>query len=201
MRAQVFITERFVDLMAEGIDVGFIVGRLQDPHLVPRVILTYHHRLLATPRYIEEHGMPRTPEDLPEHRLLAFSFRRAESAWHFVGVRENERRSITFRPYLSINDYAGMIPRLLAHAGIGEVPPLIQPKLVEEGQLVEVMPDWKFPNFQLKVVHLGTRYVPRVVRIFVDLAARWAPLLFPALPTSRDWADTKSTAASEWPKW
>jgi DNA-binding transcriptional LysR family regulator len=182
VRVQVFITERFVDLMTEGIDVAFIVGPIHDPALVARSILTYRHQLLASPEYIETHGVPRAPEELLEHRLLAFSFWRPENTWDFVSADGSETRSISFRPYLSMNDYAGIVPRLLDGAGVGEVPPLIRPELVRDGQLVEVMPDWHFPYFDLKVVHHGGRYVPRVVRVFTEIASQLAPALFPSLP-------------------
>ncbi len=182
VRVQVFITERFVDLMTEGIDVGFIVGPIHDPALVPHSILTYRHRVLASPAYIAKNGRPRAPEDLLEHRLLAFSFWRPENTWDFVSADGSETRSISFRPYVSMNDYAGIIPRLLDGTGIGEVPPLIRPELVRDGALVEVMPDWHFPYFDLKVVYHGGRYVPRVVRLFTEIASRLAPALFPSLP-------------------
>jgi DNA-binding transcriptional LysR family regulator len=182
VRVQVFITERFVDLMTEGIDVAFIVGPIHDPALVARSILTYRHQLLASPGYIETHGRPRAPEELLEHRLLAFSFWRPENTWDFVSADGSETRSISFRPYLSMNDYAGIVPRLLDGAGVGEVPPLIRPELVRDGHLVEVMPDWHFPYFDLKVVHHGGRYVPRVVRVFTEIASRLAPTFFPSLP-------------------
>jgi DNA-binding transcriptional LysR family regulator len=184
VRVQGFITDRFVDLMAEGIDVGFIVGPLQDPSLVPRIILSYRHLVLATPSYLREHGEPRTPEDLLGHHLLAFSFCYPENAWHFVSRDGKEKRSIDFRPYLSMNDYAGMIPRLLAGVGIGELPPVVAPtlQLIREKKLVEVLPKWKWPAFDLKIVHPGTRYVSRAVRAFIDVAAQLAPTLFPDLP-------------------
>jgi DNA-binding transcriptional LysR family regulator len=182
VHVQVFVTERFVDLMAEGIDVAFIVGPIHDPTLVPSVILTYRHRILASPKYLETHGAPQTPEDLLEHRLLAFSFRRPQNTWNLVRGDGSETRAISFRPYMSMNDYAGIIPRLLDGAGIGEVPPLVAPELVRDGRLVEVMPGWHFPYFELKVVHMGDRYLPRVVRVFTEIAVRLAPTLFPQLP-------------------
>jgi DNA-binding transcriptional LysR family regulator len=168
--------------MAEGIDVGFIVGRLHDPNLIPRVILTYRHRVVASPHYLEQHGAPKTPEDLLNHRLLAFSFWHPENHWHFVSRDGSEKRSISFRPYLSMNDYAGMIPRIVAGVGIGEIPPIVQPGHMEGGSLVEVLPDWKWPAFDMKVVHLGSRYLARAVRAFIDVAAQVAPALFPDLP-------------------
>jgi DNA-binding transcriptional LysR family regulator len=195
VRVQVFITERFVDLMTEGIDVGLIVGPIHDPALVAQSILSYRHQLLASPAYTKKHGEPRTPEELLEHRLLAFSFWRPENTWDFVSAEGSETRSISFRPYVSINDYAGIVPRLLDGAGIGEVPPLVRPELVRDGHLVEVMPDWQFPYFDLKVVHHGGRYVPRVVRVFTEIATRLAPTLFPSLPPAPR-ADTPGPAVA-----
>jgi len=182
VRVQVFITDRFVDLMAEGIDVGFIVGPLHDPNLVSRVLLSYRHQVVASPQYLREFGEPQTPEDLLGHRLLAFSFWNPENAWHFVSRNSKEKRSITFRPYLSMNDYSGMIPRILAGVGIGEVPPVVHPNLLREGKLVEVLPEWKWPVFDLKIVHMGSRYVNRAIRAFIEVAAQCAPTLFPELP-------------------
>jgi DNA-binding transcriptional LysR family regulator len=60
--------------------------------------------------------------------------------------------------------------------------PLVQPELLRKGRLVEVMPKWRFRTLDLSVVHLGSRHIPRAVRVFKEFAAQMAPKLFPALP-------------------
>jgi len=60
---------------------------------------------------------------------------------------------------------------------------LVQPELLRDGRLVEVMPNWHFSIFHLWVVHLGNRYITRPVRVFKEFAAQMAPTLFPTLPT------------------
>jgi DNA-binding transcriptional LysR family regulator len=82
-----------------------------------------------------------------------------------------------------MNDYAGLAVALLGGVGIGELPPVVQPELVRDGRLVEVMPKWRFRAFDLSVVHLGNRNMPRPVRVFKQFAVQMAPTLFPALPT------------------
>jgi DNA-binding transcriptional LysR family regulator len=52
VRVQIFITERFVDHIAEGVDLAFRIGALKDSSLVARKILTYRHQLLASPAYL-----------------------------------------------------------------------------------------------------------------------------------------------------
>ncbi len=68
---------------------------------------------------------------------------------------------MTFDPYLSMNDYVGLAHALMAGAGIGELPPILQPQLISDERLVEVMPKWRFEALNLSVVHLGNRYLAR----------------------------------------
>ena len=82
-----------------------------------------------------------------------------------------------------MNEYAGLATALLGGIGIGELPPLVQPELLREGRLVEVMPVWRFRPLKLSIVQLGNRYVPRTVRVFKDFAVDTIPALFPQLPT------------------
>jgi DNA-binding transcriptional LysR family regulator len=183
VRVQIFVTERFVDPIAEGVDLGFRVGTLKDSTLVARKILTYRHQLLASPAYLENCKPPKTPQDLLGHRLLAFSRWKPESSWGFTHANGKDKETLTFQPYLSMNDYSGLAPALLAGVGIGELPPLVQPELLRDGRLVEVMSNWRFRTFNLSVVHLGNRYLPRPVRVFKEFAVQMAPNLFPTLPT------------------
>jgi DNA-binding transcriptional LysR family regulator len=75
---------------------------------------------------------------------------------------------------------AYLAPALLAGGGIGELPPVVQPNLVREGRLVEVMPDWHFRTFDLS---LGNRHMSKPCRLFKEFATQMAPTLVPNLPT------------------
>ena len=114
--------------------------------------------------------------------MLAFTHGRAEARWPLRHVDGARTERLAFVPHLAMNDFAGLAAALVAGAGIGDLPPVVQPELLRDGRLVEVMPDWRFPVFDLSVVHLGSRHVPRAVRVFKDLAARLGPALFPDLP-------------------
>ena len=180
--AQVFITERIVDQITEGIDLAFRVGQLTDSSLVLRRILTYRHQLLASPAYLEGKKAPKHPKDLEDHRLLGFSFWTPERRWLLAYKGGKESITYKFRPHLSINEYSGIAEALVSGAGISEFPPIVQPHLLKSGKLVEVMPDWRFRPMNLYLVHAGNRYVPKVVRMFKDFAAEESASLFPDLP-------------------
>jgi DNA-binding transcriptional LysR family regulator len=181
VRVQVLITNRFVDHIAEGIDLAFRVGTPRESSLVARKILTFRNQLVASPAYLERVKAPRSPRDLVDHKLLAFS-RRPDKIWTFWHQNGKDQERLSFEPYLAMNDYTGLATALLAGVGIGDLPPVVQPDLIRDGRLVEVMPEWHFPTFDLSVVHLGNRQISRPVRLFKEFAVEMSPRLFPGLP-------------------
>lgn len=185
VRVQVFITDRIVDHIAEGVDLAFRVDpQLKDSSLVARKLLTYRHQLVASPAYLAScKKPPQKPQELLDHRLLAFSFWKPLNFWSFVHVNGKKKETLTFHPHLSMNDYAGLAVALLAGSGIGDLPPLVQPELLRQGKLVEVMPTWRFSIFHLWTVHVGNRYMRRPVRLFKEFATQMAPKIFPTLPS------------------
>jgi DNA-binding transcriptional LysR family regulator len=183
VRVQILVTERMVDLIVDGIDLAFRLGPLKDSSLVARRILTYRHQLVASPSYLKDRELPRKPQDLLSHRLLTFSYWKPENSWTFVHKNGREKETLIFRPHLSMNDFAGLAPALVAGAGIGDLPPVVQPSLIEEGRLVEVMPDWRFRTYDLSLVHVGNRHLSKPCRLFKEFAVRMSPTLFPNLPT------------------
>jgi len=180
---QVFITERVLDLIADGVDLSFRVSsKLEDSSLVARKLLTYRHQLVASPSYLERFGFPKTPDELLGHRLLAFSFWKPQNTWKLFHMNGREQRSLQFQPHLSINEYVGLATALVEGAGIGELPPIVQPQLIGSGKLVEIMRRWRFRSFHLSILHLSNRYIAKPVRLFKEFATERIPSLFPKLP-------------------
>jgi DNA-binding transcriptional LysR family regulator len=182
VRVQVYITERIVDQIADEVEIAFKVGPFTIPSLVARPLLTYRHQVVASPAYLAKCCPPRTPQDLLAHRLLAFSFWRPEYSWSFVHENGRDKETLSFQPHIAMNDYAGLVTALLEGVGISELPPIVRPDLMRRGLLVEVMPEWRLPAFDLTIAHLRDHYVPRHVRVFKEFATQMVPRLFPDLP-------------------
>jgi DNA-binding transcriptional LysR family regulator len=182
VRVHVMVTDRCVDHIAEGFDLVFRFGALRDSSLVARKILTYRHQLVASPAYLERVKAPRSPRDLLDHKLLAFSHWRPDNSWTFWHRNGKDQETLPFEPYLSMNDYTGLAAALLAGVGIGDLPPVVQPELIRDGRLVEVMSEWHFRTLDLSVVHVSNRHIPRAVRLFKEFAVQVSPTLFPGLP-------------------
>ncbi|CAM5518073.1 HTH-type transcriptional regulator DmlR [Mycolicibacterium aubagnense] len=182
VRVQIFVTQRAVDHIVEGIDLAFRYGQLKDSALVGRKILRYRHQLVASPDYLERAGLPQHPRDLARHRLLTFSFGSLERRWTFVQQADSEQFTLSFSPHLAMNDYAGLASALLSAGGIGDLPPIVRPELLRDRQLVEVMPEWHLPCRDLTLVYTSNRNTSHPVRLFKEFAIETAPRLFPDLP-------------------
>jgi DNA-binding transcriptional LysR family regulator len=72
VRIEVNITNRNVDLAAEGFDLVIRLGPLPDSGLVARKLEDAPLCLVAAPAYLQQMGVPRTLDDLPQHRCLPF---------------------------------------------------------------------------------------------------------------------------------
>ncbi|WP_416830947.1 MAG: LysR substrate-binding domain-containing protein [Erythrobacter sp.] len=180
VQVRVLLTDRMVDHIVDGIDLALRVGHLQDSSLVARPLLTYRHRLVASPDYLARNSAPESPQDLRGHRLLAFGLLTPRRSWSFSdGKRDSV---IDFEPTLSMNDYGGLADALMLGAGIGDLPPIVRPELLANGKLVEVMPNWRFASQPLSMVRLAQRYVPKPLRLFMEMAIARVPGLFPNLP-------------------
>ena len=82
-----------------------------------------------------------------------------------------------------MNDYTRLTAALLAGGfGIGDLTPVVQPQLIRDRRLVEVMSEWRFPTFDFAIMHLSNRHISRPVRLFKEFAVQMVPALFPDLP-------------------
>jgi DNA-binding transcriptional LysR family regulator len=117
VRVQILVTDRFVDHIAEGVDMVFRRGVLKDSWLVARRVLTYRHQLVASPAYLKGYKLPKKLQDLLDHRLLSFSHWKPDNSWSFIHKSGKEKETLTFQAFLAMNDYVGLAPALLAGRG------------------------------------------------------------------------------------
>lgn len=180
VQVRVLLTDRTVDHIGDGIDLALRVGKLEDSSLIARPLLVYRHQLVASPEYLARNTVPKHPDDLHGHRLLAFGSLSPRVNWSFSD--SNRQAAIDFEPMLSMNDYGGLADALTLGVGIGDLPPIVRPDLMASGKLVEVMPQWRFAAQPLSMVRLAQRHILKPLRLFMDMASATVPDLFPDLP-------------------
>ena len=179
VRVEVFITEQVVDYIADRTDFEIHVGPIQNDMLIVRRLLTFRHQLVASPAYLGRIEPPTHPGDLLAHPVLAFSHSQPDYVWHFEHLDGRDTEHLAFSPTIAMNDYVGLVAGLLAGAGIGDLPPIVRPDLVRDGHLVEVMSEWRFPAYDLVLIHPSSRHQSKAVRMFKEFAAQTILDMFP----------------------
>jgi DNA-binding transcriptional LysR family regulator len=170
----VTLDDRFIDVVEEGFDLALRVGALKNSSLIARRLATVRFVLCASPGYVKQHGAPRRPDDLTNHRCLFYGLRAIPGEWCFVGP-EGEvalRISGRFRSNSGNMLYAAM----LAGAGIGPAPTFIVGRDLAEGRLIVLMPEYQPVESELSAIYPPGKSPSAKVRTLIDfLAARFGP--------------------------
>ena len=158
----VFVTDRRVDLVADGIDVALRVGDRGTAGYVGRTLTRYRHRLVASPAFLTAHPIA-TPEDLAQ--VPCACWRGSGPRVWILGEKEVE-----LQPVLVTNDYLHLLR--LAEAGdvLTEVPPFLAAPGFARGQLVEPLPEHPLPENAMRALVVERRSMAPVVRQFLDYA-------------------------------
>ena len=96
-------------------------------------------------------------------------------------VLENngEKHKVNVQPRIAINDYAGVQSAVINSLGISEIPSIICGPAIQDGRLVEIMPEWQFSPVTLSAVYPSNRNLSRLVRLFKDFCAERIEALVP----------------------
>ncbi|VAW74657.1 Transcriptional regulator, LysR family [hydrothermal vent metagenome] len=165
-KINILVTERYVNLIEDGVDIALRVGELQDSNMIARCLLNYRHLLVASPQYLADMGDPQTPDELNEHQLLTFSGWHEPTVWEFFN--HQTAKKIPVESYFSINELAGLQYAAENHQGITNLPAITCTQALKQGKLVEVMKRWQFAPTMLSAVYPSKRNTSRLVKLFME---------------------------------
>jgi DNA-binding transcriptional LysR family regulator len=171
------VTDRHVNHIEDGIDISLRVGDLKDSSLVARRLLRYRSVLVASPGYLAHAGAPNHPNELSLHALVAFS--RWESAVTWELEKNGETYKVNVQPRIAINDYTGVQSAVISGLGISEIPSILCGKDIQDGRLLEVMPNWIFSPVTLSAIYPSNRNLSRLIRVFKDYCVENIEALVP----------------------
>ncbi|MEW1780832.1 LysR family transcriptional regulator [Arthrobacter sp. NPDC080086] len=161
------LTDRVVDLVREGYDLGIRIGGAIDPNFVAIRLASNKRVVCGTPAYFAKHGVPRTLDDLAKHNCLAFNLQGGQQrGWYFQ--QNGKAVTVKVNGNLDCNDGE------LLHRWMGEGLGLgwrstweIQPEL-ESGALMTVLDDYALPDYDILAVYPQQRPVPAKIRFFIE---------------------------------
>lgn len=171
IRVEAEYTDQYVDVVSGGFDVAIRLGAsLADSSLTARKIASYNTGLYASPQYLAQHDVIKTPEDLADHNCLGFSSISTWPNW----VLKNGATELTVRPIGSLvsGSSEALLPAALNGVGIIMVADWLVGAAIQEGRLVRVLEGW-FGTIDggVYAVMPPGRLIPVKTRVFVDEVA------------------------------
>lgn len=164
VEVEVLLADQRLNLIEDGIDLAFRMGRLEDSSLMARRIGTIERVLCASPAYLDARGRPQTPQDLRGHAYLALQRDQQTIAMQSVQGREV---AVTLRPRLVCAPADALLPSLLAGLGVAWVPGFHVHELIQAGTLERLLPAWRLPEAAISLVYASARGMPGRLSAFI----------------------------------
>lgn len=163
------LSDRHVDLAAEGIDVAFRMGRTDTQSLKARKLGSFSSFLVGSPEYLARRGTPETPTDLTAHDCIIDTNRRTPRRWSFGSGPS--ATTIAVRGRFQVNSARAAVELAVRGHGLAYAPRFALREALTEGQVVPLLPEFAGETGLLNAVYLEGRVLPRKVRALIDFAA------------------------------
>lgn len=173
VHVDVVLTNRVVDLIAEGFDLALRAGKLRDSSLIARKLGAMDHRLVAAPAYLAERGTPAAPADLGHHACLLYRPQDGKARWILEGA--GGQVSVEVAGPVGADDLVFLRVAALAGGGIALLPAFLCAADVAAGRLVHVLPGYARTGDALYLVHPPGEQLPRRVALFRDFLIESLP--------------------------
>lgn len=171
LSVQTRVASRSVDLVAEGVDIGVIVGTLPETTFVGRLLGRARWVLAASPAYLETRGRPRTPADLSEHRVLRLLSHPPQDEWTLVDP-EGREIVVPVHGAYEADDSRTLGDATYAGLGIGIRSAVECERAERDGRLERVLADYCFETLNVyALIPKGRIRIPRVAACLEALSS------------------------------
>ncbi|WP_368922574.1 LysR substrate-binding domain-containing protein [Comamonas aquatica] len=169
VRVEMMVVNRPVNVVEEGVDVALRVrSTLEDSaSMVVKRLGLANQILLASPAYLQRQGTPQNPQDLLQHHVLSMSVFDGVAHWR---LRSDTGAEMQLQPQVRYmaDDLLTLKYAVLGGAGVCYLPDYMCQAEMERGELVHVLPQWRFPLSIVHAVFGSRRGLTPAVRSFLD---------------------------------
>lgn len=166
------VGDKAADLVTERVDLAVRITNTLDPTMIARPLARCRSMLCASPAYLERHGVPRTAEELRQHRCIAHAFGIGKQ---YRFTRGGETITVPVDWSFHTNETAVLRRAVLCGAGVGMLPTYYLGDELRAGRLVHLLPDHEPEVLGIHAIYLSRQHQPLALRLLVDfLAARFA---------------------------
>ena len=159
--------DRVVNLVEEGVDIAIRIGELPDSSLRATKVGAVRQVVVATPSYLQQHGIPLHPSDLKTHRIVAATGITTLPDWKFYA--SGKPISARVVPRMTVTTIESVIEAVRTGWGMTRLLSYQVAPYLKQGQLKTVLTEFEPPALPIHVVHQDGRKPTTKVRAFVDL--------------------------------
>lgn len=143
LRPHITFTDRFVDLVDEGVDVAVRIGGVGDlPHAIGyRYLGTERLIFCAAPSYLKTRGMPQSVEKLGEHDCVVYGKSDGAGARWSLPADGGRTEPLEVAHHMMVSDSEAQVAALEAGAGVAQMATWLVNKSIAHGKLVHILPE------------------------------------------------------------
>jgi LysR family transcriptional regulator for bpeEF and oprC len=162
------VTDRNVDLVAEGVDCVLRIGDLPSSSLVARRIGLATMVTCASPRYLTDHGEPKSLEDLSAHRGVTFLSGQSNRSlpWQFLDGSSEE--TYISRHGITVNESNAYVECGVAGFGILQAPGITLDRYLADGSLIEVLGTYRPRPRPVSLLYPSKSHLAPQVHAFIE---------------------------------
>lgn len=152
IKVEFIVDYGLTDIVAERFDAGVRLGDIVSQGMIS-VSISPPQRMIviASPAYIEEHGIPETPQDLTSHQCinLRLPTHGGTYAWEFE--KDGEELRVRVDGQVICNGIRQILNAAVSGYGFGFVPDGLAIADIVSGRLVQVLSEWcpSYPGYHL----------------------------------------------------
>lgn len=175
MQVEVDISQRFVDVISEGVDLALRVSGkpLPPSSLRGRKLSTLRLGLFAAPEYLARVGKLQRPDDLLRCEHVLFRGTRGSATLMLEGPAGTHEINVSGR--LSGNDFHFVRKAVIAGGGISGLPWFMAEEALAAKRLVRVLPRYSLYGVTVYLLHAPGRPLPRKTEVLRDYLVEHAP--------------------------
>lgn len=160
-----------VNLSEGSIDLAILITDTLDLGVVARKITETRLCTYASPAYIVQYGEPKTIEELKFHHCLYNTDTPHKDFWIFKDGRDDVKVKTNWR--LASNNGRALCQAAALGMGITQAPELSVATYLTQGELVEILQNYRIPSLAIYATYLQRRFMPAKLTTFVDFLIRY----------------------------
>ncbi|MGD1856310.1 MAG: LysR family transcriptional regulator [Leptolyngbyaceae cyanobacterium] len=168
------LTERLVDLVAEGIDVAIRLGELDDSSLICRHLGKARFVLCTSPSYLATHGTPATPADLVDHNCMRYIFDGQPLPWEFL--MDGRWQGIPIKSSFNSDSGEALKNAVLNNLGFARLLSFHVQEELANGQLISLFAEQLPPGLPVQAVFTHRRNLSPRVQVFLEFLSTYCTI-------------------------